>query len=84
MDWIKKKPAQLALTIIAALTLGSAALLYTKIDSFKGAFNDVNIPPSKDSKIPPVESEKIAAAEKSFGAPAQWESGKSKEERGSG
>lgn len=80
MDWIKKNPAQLALAIIAALTLGSAALLYTKIDSFKGAFNDVNIPPSKDSKIPPVESEKIAAAEKSFGAPAQWESGKSKEE----
>ena len=79
MEWIKKNPAQLVLALVAALTLAAAIVLCTKVDEFKGAFNDLNIPPNKDNKIPAIDAGTMDKAMTAVDAPALWDAGKSKE-----
>lgn len=79
MDWIKKNPAQLALALVAALTLAAAVVLYTKVDDFKNAFNELRTPPNKDNKIPAVDAGAMEKAMKAVDAPALWDAGKNKD-----
>jgi len=79
MEWIKKNPAKLVLALISALTLAAAVVLYTKVDEFKGAFNDLNIPPNKDNKIATIDVGAMDKAMKSVDAPVLWDAGKNKE-----
>ncbi len=79
MEWIKKNPAQLILALVAAGSLASAILLYTKEDDFKNAFNAFNVSPNKDNKIPNLHVENITAAEKAISTPALWSPGNNKD-----
>jgi len=73
MDWIKKNPAPLSLAIVALLTIGLIALLYTNVSGF-----DANFQASRDIvasavKVEKPDTEDIDSASKALDAPAVWQ-----------
>ncbi len=72
MDWIKKNPAQLALTVIALAILASSYLLWQNISGFAENFTGGRYSPTLAKGIPPLDVKAIDDAGKSIKAPAIW------------
>lgn len=76
MDWIKKKPAQFALVIVAFLAIAATALLYTKVSAFDSNFDGIRGMVSSNAPVPPLDTTPLDAARKAIGEPVTWQPAK--------
>lgn len=72
MDWIKKRPDQFTLALLALLLLGMGALLYKNVSSFGDQFAEALAAPTKSNQIPEVDTAKLDEARQRFEKPTVW------------
>lgn len=72
MEWIKKNPAQLALTVVALAILASSFFLWQNISGFAENFSGGRYSPSPVKGIPPLDTKEIDEATKAIPAPFAW------------
>lgn len=76
MDWIKKKPAQLALALVAILAIAVTALLYAKVSGFDSNFDAIRGTSISNAPVEKLNTETLDAADKAIQTPVAWEPAK--------
>jgi len=72
MNWIKKNPAQLSLSLVSLVALALIALLYTRVSSFAGNFKGIQNPIISTGKVEKTPTETLDAARKAIETPVSW------------
>lgn len=76
MDWIKKKPAQFTLAIVAILAIATTAYLYTKVSSFDSNFDAIRGMAKSTAPVPPLDTTALDAARKAIDEQVTWQPAK--------
>lgn len=72
MDWIKKNYDRCVLILIALILVGSAGLIYSKINSFPSFFTEVEKVIPEGNKLPEVDTSFIGTIRHAVNEPPVW------------
>lgn len=73
MDWIKKNYDRFTLALLALALLGSAWMLWSRVNGFEDLFADAKALPVQNNTIVAVDTAKIDEAREHFTKPTLWQ-----------